>query len=92
MPRKRIEVKYTEGEADLIKKTAEYLQWKKSEVLRRSLRFGLNALLKFETNRKMDLRKLSSGPVDQDEDIIPREKDPELEKQIEIANVKWLDD
>lgn len=86
--RKRTEIKFTQNERDLIEKVAKYLQWNITETVRRSLRFGLNALLKFETNKKMDLKKLegSSSPVnDQENDNITKE-------MIDIANTRWLDE
>lgn len=84
--RKKTTIRFTESEKDLIKKTAEYLGWNYTEVIRRSLRFGINSLLKFETNKKMDLRMLEAleDPTKQENDI--------TEEDIKIANTKWLKD
>lgn len=90
MKRRRIEVRYTEGESELIKKVANALDWNVSETLRRSLKFGLNALLKFESNKKMDLKSLTrtEDPTKQENNKPKEEKkeepeQPTIEEQIE---------
>lgn len=91
--RKRTEIKFTEQERELIEQVAGYLQYTITETVRRSLRFGLNALLKFEKNGKMDLKKLeaSSSPVNDQENNSTKQEEG-LAKAIEIANTKWLDE
>lgn len=66
--RKKTTIRFTPFEKEMIKKIADYLNWTNTEVIRRSLRFGLNSLLKFETNKKMDLSKLLSSMVQSKDD------------------------
>lgn len=66
--RKKTTIRFTPFEKEMIKKIADYLNWTYTEVIRRSLRFGLNSLLKFETNKKMDLSKLLSSMVQSKDD------------------------
>lgn len=90
--RKRTEIRLTPQERRLVEAVAAYFDWKISEVMRRSLRFGLNALLKFETNKKMDLKALEKSLDPIDDDHKNDTTDEITEEMIKIANTKWLDE
>lgn len=91
--KKRTEAKLTNQERKLVEAVAKYFDWTITEVLRRSLRFGLNALLKFETNKKMDLKRLEASldpKADQGQEDDNTEQN--LKKMIEICNTPWLEE
>lgn len=77
--RKKTTIRFTEQEKDLIKKVADFLGFTYTEVIRRSLRFGLNSLLKFETNKKTGLAELLN-PKKPDKDDQQNDK-PKTEEE-----------
>lgn len=101
MKTKRITIRLNEKNFESVKKVAEFLDMDLSSVLRNSLRFGLNALLKFETAGTMDLKKLAAKGIESEasETIDQKEYKPKplsaeetekLKREIEIANYRWL--
>ena len=101
MKKKKISIRINERNWKQIKEVADFLEMDISSVLRNSLRFGLNSLLKFETAGTMDLKKLTAkGIAEEASDTVdpqnykPKplssEETEKLKRDIEIANTKFL--
>lgn len=61
--RKRIEIKVPDREAKIIEETANLLQMTKTETIRNALRFGISALIKFETGDKSAWLKIKQATL-----------------------------
>lgn len=97
---KRLTIRFSETQTKLIKEVSEILDQNYSQVIRNSLRFGLQALLKFEGSDKKIKEMLKEirnekSPEQQSSEPSIQENYTECERkkideEIEIAQVKWF--